>query len=122
MDITIRRGITHAPLLAIFSDDNGNQVDLSTWGVEAFAAKKPGKEPVLDLAPVILQVGDLLGYDGEVDGPGRVKFADFSDEQTIAMVNVSLVWDMVLLPPDGRRLYPGAFGGCKIITIVTPDA
>lgn len=118
-DITIARGITHEPFLAVFSDANGAQVDLTGWSVECLAKKRAGGPLILDLLPVILPVGTLLGYDGEVDGPGRVKYAGFTDEETALMKNAGLLFDMVLTTPDGRRLGTFIAGECNIVTIIS---
>ena len=73
----------------------------------------------MDLAPVILDTGTLLGYDGEVDGPGRVKLAEYTDEETLAMSDSEYFWDIVLEDPSGQRTGPYVAGRFDIITIIT---
>ncbi len=118
-DIQITRGITHDPFVVTFLDENGDQIDLTGWGVRAQARSNSGALPVLDLGPVILPTGTLIGYPGEVDGPGRVKYADFTYQQTLSMQVSNLSWDMILITPDNRRLGTMLAGKCNVGNVIT---
>ncbi len=118
-NITINRSITSDPLLIVFSNESGAQVDLTGWNVYAQVRKKAGKAVVLDLNPTILPTGTLLGYPGEVDGPGRVKVGGYTDEQTLAMATASLLWDIVLEDPSGARSGPYVTGNFVVTDIIT---
>jgi hypothetical protein len=116
-DIDIIRGITHAPIVVVFKNSAGDQVNLQTgWAVFAQVRKKPKGPVVFDLAPVILDTAfSIYG----TTGPGRVKIADFTDEQTLAMSDAKLLWDIVLENPDGQRLGPFVAGKFDVATIIT---
>lgn len=117
--ITIIRGVTSDAIEIVFTNKNGDQVNLDGWNVYAQVRKAPGKGIVMDLNPQILAVGELLGYDGEVDGPGRVKLGAYTDEETFAMSNAKLFWDIVLEDTEGQRTGPYVAGPFNIITIIT---
>lgn len=118
-NIVIVRGITHPSILVVFKNLVGAQVDLDSYNVYSQVRKKPGGSVVLDLEPVIIPDDQLLGYPDEVLGPGRVKLAGYTDEETFAMKNASLYWDIVLENPAGERLGPFVAGSFDIITIIT---
>jgi hypothetical protein len=116
LDLDIIRGITHDPIVVVFKNSAGAQVDLSGWAAFAQVRKKPKGPVVLDLAPEILDPAFSI-YD--TTGPGRVKIADYTDEQTLAMNDAKLFWDIVLENPDGQRLGPFVAGKFDISTIIT---
>lgn len=118
-DLTITRGITSEATEFVFNDDAGTQVDLAGWSVFAQVRKRPHKAIILDLMPYIIPVGTLLGYEGEVDGPGRVALGAYTDEQTLAMADIKAEWDLVLQDPLGQRLGPFVTGNFTILTIIT---
>jgi hypothetical protein len=115
LDLTIVRGVTNDPVLLVFKDSNGDQVDLTGWSAFSQARTNPKARPSLDLKATILPTGTVL-YG--TTGPGRVTIASFSDDETSKMNDEQLGYDVVLEDTGGARSGPYVSG---TIIISTPN-
>jgi len=112
VNLTIKRGTTFGPYQIICKQADGTPFPLAGYSAEAQARERVSGEVVIDLAPTI-QPDDALGI---------ISLSEIPWEETAAMADELLKWDLILIDPNGKKIPPFVFGEITVTTPITQQS
>lgn len=107
VNLKIVRGTTFGPYQILCKDAAGAAVPLAGWSAEAHAREVNTGPLVIDLLPTV----------AVDDAAGAVVISEIASSITNEYPETLLVWDLILITPEGKRVPPFVSGE---ITIETP--